>query len=209
MNIFERLLCGFSNYFAFSFFFSLITAAVFLVLLGASVYEAFGGSRKIKKIISVFAIFASVLCVGVNAAYIIIRRTTPDKGFEKMFKSGNYLPLELAVIALCFVFLFSIFILIAALIKKNKKLGFTIGVLFSAAVCCAAVLGFSSSVYSSGQRVFYYTEMFTLIACAAMYSSLSESKAKKFAGYAVPTAAFIFYIINCFTYTLLEIPIMG
>ena len=209
MNIFERLLCGFSNYFAFSFFFSLITAAVFLVLLGASVYEAFGGSRKIKKIISVFAIFASVLCVGVNAAYIIIRRTTPDKGFEKMFKSGNYLPLELAVIALCFVFLFSIFILIAALIKKNKKLGFTVGVLFSAAVCCAAVLGFSSSVYASGQRVFYYTEMFTLFACAAMYSSLSDSKAKKFAGYAVPTAAFIFYIINCFTYTFLEIPIMG
>lgn len=209
MNIFERLLCGFSNYFAFSFFFSLITAAVFLVLLGASVYEAFGGSRKIKKIISVFAIFASVLCVGVNAAYIIIRRTTPDKGFEKMFKSGNYLPLELAVIALCFVFLFSIFILIAVLIKKNKKLGFTVGVLFSAAVCCAAVLGFSSSVYASGQRVFYFTEMFTLIACAAMYSSLSESKAKKFAGYAVPTAAFIFYIINCFTYTFLEIPIMG
>lgn len=209
MNIFERLLCGFSNYFAFSFFFSLITAAVFLVLLGASVYEAFGGSRKIKKIISVFAIFASALCVGVNATYIIIRRTTPDKGFEKMFKSGNYLPLELAVIALCFVFLFSIFILIAALIKKNKKLGFTVGVLFSAAVCCAAVLGFSSSVYASGQRVFYYTEMFTLIACAAMYSSLSDSKAKKFAGYAVPTAAFIFYIINCFTYTFLEIPIMG
>ena len=209
MNIFERLLCGFSNYFAFSFFFSLITAAVFLVLLGASVYEAFGGSRKIKKIISVFAIFAPVLYVGVNAAYIIIRRTTPDKGFEKMFKNGNYLSLELAVIALCFVFLFSLFILIAALIKKNKKLGFTVGVLFSAAVCCAAVLGFSSSVYASGQRVFYYTEMFTLIACTAMYSSLSESKAKKFAGYAVPTAAFIFYIINCFTYTFLEIPIMG
>ena len=209
MNIFERLLCGFSNYFAFSFFFSLITTVVFLVLLGASVYEAFGGSRKIKKITSVFAIFASVLCVGVNAAYIIIRRTTPDKGFEKMFKSGNYLPLEFAVIALCFVFLFSIFILIAALIKKNKKLGFTVGVLFSAAVCCAAVLGFSSSVYASGQRVFYYTEMFTLIACAAMYSSLSDSKAKKFARYAVPTAAFIFYIINCFTYTFLEIPIMG
>lgn len=209
MNIFEKLLCRFSNYFAFSFFFSLITTAVFLVLLGASVYEAFGGSRRIKIISSIFAIFASMLCVGANAAYIIIRRTTPDKGFEKMFKSGNYLPLELAVIALCFVFLFSIFILIAALIKKNKKLGFTVGVLFSAAVCCAAVLGFSSSVYASGQRVFYFTEMFTLIACAAMYSSLSESKAKKFAGYAVPTAAFIFYIINCFTYTFLEIPIMG
>ena len=209
MNIFERLLCGFSNYFAFSFFFSLITAAVFLVLLGASVYEAFSGSRKIKKIISVFAIFASVLCVGVNAAYIIIRRTTPDKGFEKMFKSGNYLPLELAVIALCFVFLFSLFILIAALVKKNRRLGLTVGVLFCAAVCCAAVLGFSSSIYASGQRVFYFTEMFTLIACAAMYSSLSDSKAKKFAGYAIPTAAFIFYIINCFTYTFLEIPIMG
>lgn len=131
MNIFERLLCGFSNYFAFSFFFSLITAAVFLVLLGASVYEAFGGSRKIKKIISVFAIFASALCVGVNAAYIIIRRTTPDKGFEKMFKSGNYLPLELAVIALCFVFLFSLFILIAALIKRTKSSG-------SPSVCCSA-----------------------------------------------------------------------
>ena len=42
-----------------------------------------------------------------------------------------------------------------------------------------------------------------------MYSSLSDSKVKKFAGYAVPTAAFIFYIINCFTYTFLEIPIMG
>ena len=38
---------------------------------------------------------------------------------------------------------------------------------------------------------------------------LLVGKAKKFAGYAVPTAAFIFYIINCFTYTFLEIPIMG
>lgn len=209
MTVFEKLLCGFSNYFAFSFFFSLITTAVFLVLLCAAVCEAFGGSRKIKKILSAHAAFALTLCVGINAAYTVIRRATPDKGFEKMFKSGSYRPLELAVIALCFAFLASIFVLIAALIKKNKKLGFTVGVLFSAAVCCAAVLGFSSSVYASGQRVFYFTEMFTLIACAVMYSSLSESKAKKFAGFAIPAAAFIFYIINCFTYTFLEIPIMG
>lgn len=209
MSVFQRLLCGFSNYFAFSFFFSLITAAVFLVLLCASVCEAFNGSRKAKKLSAAFAAFAFALCVGVNAAYIAVRRTTPDKGFEKMFKSGSLRPLESAVIALCFVFLGCIFALIAALVKKNRRLGLTVGVLFCAAVCCAAVLGFSSSVYASGQRVFYFTEMFTLIACTAMYSSLSEGKAKKFAGYAVPTAAFIFYIINCFTYTFLEIPIMG
>ena len=150
-----------------------------------------------------------MFCIGVNAAYTAVRRATPDKGFEKMFKSDSLRPLESAVIVLCFVFLGCIFALIAALVKKNRRLGLTVGVLFCAAVCCAAVLGFSSSVYASGQRVFYFTEMFTLIACTVMYSSLSEGKAKKFSGYAVPTAAFIFYIINCFTYTFLEIPIMG
>lgn len=48
MSVFQKLLCGFSNYFAFSFFFSLITASVFLVLLCASVREAFNGSQKAK-----------------------------------------------------------------------------------------------------------------------------------------------------------------
>ena len=91
-----------------------------------------------------------------------------DKGFEKMFKSGNYLPLELAVIALCFVFLFSLFILIAALIKKNKKLGFTVGVLFSAAVCCAAVLGFSSSVLRSA-RVLLHRDVHAHRLCSDVF----------------------------------------
>ena len=77
-----------------------------------------------------------------------------------------------------------------------------------AAVMSAVVLGFSSSVYASGQRVFFFTDVLTLFASAVL---ISDGKSKKNI-YVYNTAviiAVIMLIVNCFNFALLEIPIMG
>lgn len=207
MNLFEKILCGFSNYFGYSFFMSLIVTGVFAVLIFMTVSSLYNGKKE-KVFAKIFVVFFVTVCGGLNVVYIALNRTIPDKGFEKLFKSGDYDLINIITLALCFALLLLFAVMLVLIIKKNSKLGFTVSLLFAAAVCSGVVMGFSSSIYASGQRVFFFTDMLTLFASAVLISSCKDKKTVVVYNTMI-IIALIMFILNCFNFALLEIPIMG
>lgn len=207
MSIFEKILCGFSNYFGYSFFLSLIVTGIFALLLFFTVSSTYK-DRFIKIFTKVFIGFFAVVSIGLNVFYIVFNKTIPDKGFEKLFKNGDYNFINILTLVWCFLLLVLFAVMFLLLIKKDKKLGITVSLLFAASVASAVVMGFSSSIYASGQRVFYFTDMLMLFASAIL---ISAGKGK-YITVICDTATIIavgMFILNCFNFALLEIPIMG
>ncbi len=207
MNAFEKSLCGFANYFGYSFFMSLIVTGLFAVLIFMTVSSAYSGKKE-RIFAKAFIAFFVAVCGGLNVVYIILKHTIPDKGFEKLFKSGDYDFVNIITLAMCFLLLVLFALMLILIIRQNKKLGLTVSLLFAASVASAVVLGFSSSIYASGQRVFYFTDMLTLFACAVLISASKEKKARIIYNTAI-ILALVMFILNCFNFALLEIPIMG
>ncbi|MBR3836457.1 MAG: hypothetical protein IKJ69_06720 [Clostridia bacterium] len=207
MNVFEKLLCGFSNYFGYSLFMSLIVTGVFAVLVFFMVSTLYD-DKKVKTFSKLFLIFFVAVVVVLNIIYIAINHTVPDKGFEKAFKNGSFDLTDIFTLVLCFTLLLMLAAMLVLLIVKDKKLGLAVSILFAASVASAVVVGFSSSIYASGQRVFYFTDMLMLFACAILISSGKGKHTVNVYNTAV-IIALVMFIINCFNFALLEIPIMG
>lgn len=207
MNIFEKILCGFSNYFGYSFFMSIIVTGLFAVLVFFAVNSLYDDKR-VKAFSKIFITFFAFVSVAVNVLYIIINKAIPDKGFEKLFKSGEYGFVNIVTLVLCFLLLVAFTVMLTLIINKNKRLGITAALLFAASVASAVVMGFSSSIYASGQRVFYFTDMLTLFASAVLIYAAKHRYGKAVYGTAV-IIALIMFILNCFNFAFLEIPIMG
>lgn len=207
MNVFEKILCGFSNYFGYSFFMSVIVTGIFAVLVFFTV-TSFYGDKNTKIFSKFFIVFFFFITAGINAIYIIINRTVPDKGFEKLFKNGEYDFINITTLIFCFSLLVLFAVMLLLIISKDKKLGLTVSLLFAASVASAVVLGFSSSIYASGQRVFFFTDILTLFASAILIAS-GKGKHKTVIYNIVTVIALVMFILNCFNFALLEIPIMG
>ena len=207
MNLFEKLLCGFSNYFSYSFYMSLIVLFLFCMLLYLAV-RRFYESKSAQVFPKVFLAVAGVVCIGVNAVYFVLKRMIPDKGFQQVFQKGEYDVAD--VIALCagFILLGCIFAMLFMIIKKDRKSGFTVALLFAASVCSGVVMGFSSSIYASGQRVFFFTDILVLFASAVLFVSLKDKKSTVIYNIS-KIIALVMFALNCFNFALLEIPIMG
>ena len=207
MGFFEKILCGFSNYFGYSFFMSIIVTGLFAVLIYFTVTRLYE-SKKAKGFAKFFISFFVLVAAGVNGFYIAFNKTIPDKGFERIFKNGSYDLVSIITLILCFALLALFAVMLLLVIKKDKKLGFTAAVLFAASVASAVVLGFSSSIYASGQRVFFFTDILTLFACAVLISA-GKDKRNVAAYKAAVIIALAMLILNCFNFAFLEIPIMG
>lgn len=207
MNVLEKILCGFANYFGYSFFMSLIVTGLFAVLIFFTVVSLYD-SKKIRIIAKIFITFFVTVCLGINLIYIAVNRTIPDKGFEKIFKSGDYDFLNIITLVFCFALLGLFAVMLLLVINKDKKLGFTVAILFAASVASGVVLGFSSSIYASGQRVFYFTDMLMLFASAVL-ASAGKGKQNIIIYNTAIIVALVMFILNCFNFALLEIPIMG
>ncbi len=99
--------------------------------------------------------------------------------------------------------------LLIVLIVCEKTLGLSVGVCAAAAFCAAIVMGFSPTVFASGQRVFFFTNVFWFTACVLLFSSLNESKGKTVALNATVVYACGTFCLNCFAFRLFEHPLMG
>ena len=186
---------------------SVIVTGIFAVLVFFTIIS-FYDDRKTKNFARIFIGFFVFIAAGINAIYIVINRTVPDKDFEKLFKSGEYDFINIITLVLCFVLLIMFAVMLLLIINKDKRLGMTVSLLFAASVASAVVLGFSSSIYASGQRVFFFTDMLTLFASAILISS-GKGKHKTVIYNIATVIALVMFILNCFNFALLEIPIMG
>ncbi len=203
MNPFEKVLCGFSNYFSFQFLTSLFVSGLFVFLLASVLKELYN-----KFNVVVLALWGLV-CVVLNIVYIIFNRTIPDKGFEKSFQNGIFSFWDAAIICAGILLVLLIIACIIMIAKKDFKTGFAVLLCFCAGICSSVVLGFSSSVYSSGQRVFFFSEILMLIACGIMFSKLSNTKRKEKISKIIFTFSLIMFLTDCFSFTFMETPFMG
>ena len=198
----EKLLCGLSNYAAYALFLSLPAMAVFLLTLYQSL-------RACRRAALIHGLCALLLCLGGNAACLAARRRVPDQLFERMFLSGRYDAFALALIAASALFFLSVLVLLVLLARRRGAAGLGAGLCFAAAVCCGVVPGFSGSVFASGQRIFFFSDLFLLLAAVILSGGAEDTKAANRVrrGACLLAGGFaVFYVLG---FKVLEIPPMG
>ena len=206
-GIIRKLLLGLSNYYAYSFFTSVFVTIVFVALLSVVIYENCGDMKK--KFAK--ALFGSVIfvCGVFNLLHLVFEKTSFDKAFQKNFENVTFDFWFYATLAVCTAVLCLAGYGIIIWARVNPKAALSVGLLCSAAVGCALVMGFSSSIYDSGQRVFFFTDMLMLTANAILIANCKKTKLTKVILALSVTVASVFYIINVFSFLFMEIPIMG
>ncbi|MDD7615415.1 MAG: DUF6056 family protein [Clostridiaceae bacterium] len=208
MNFFEKLFCGLSNYFAFGFMMSAVVFGLLIVLIVIKLNDLYRSkaAKALSCLLSAFAVFSFV---GGNVLSLATNGSIPDKAFEKMFSSGETNAVNIIIIAVCFVTLLLVVSALIMIMRKQFKTGFSALLCFFAGVCSAVVVGFSSSVYASGQRIFFFSELLTLIACAILFSSAEKDRKTEAVGNVTAVISTVMCLTNCFVWFFLEIPIMG
>ncbi len=206
MDLFDKLLCGFSNYFAFQFLLSLFVSGLFVFLLAGTLKRIYGANNKTG--FCVVALWGTV-CMVLNGIYTVINRTVPDKGLEKSFKLGSLTGSDKIIMFAGVLFILCLIAVIILITVKEFKTGFAVLLCFGAGICSGVMLGFSSSVYASGQRVFFFSEILMLIACAILFARLENAKTKRIVSKVVFAFALTMFLTDCFSFTFMETPFMG
>lgn len=204
-GIFDKFLCGLSNYYAFGFMMSAVAFAFFIIaviLKKKSLYSA-------KAMPILLASFSVLSFIGGNALSLVFCGAIPDKAFEKMFTSGESNTVGIVVIVVCTLMLLLIAASLIMIALKDKKSGLSALICYAAGVCSAVVLGFSSSIYASGQRIFFFSEMLTLVSAAILFVTSMDNKGKRITESAVKVISTVMLLLNCLSWFFMEIPIMG
>jgi len=198
----EKLLCGFSNYAAYAFFLSLPVMAIFLLVL----YQNLRGFRRVTL---AHGLCGGLLCIGGNLGCLAMKRCVPDQLFERAFKSGEFDAFSILLLAACALFFLFTLALLLLLARKQRAAGLAAGLCFAAAACCGIVPGFSGSVYASGQRIFFFSDLFLLMGAAVLFGSAENSKAMKRIRFCACFFAVGFALVHLLGFKFLELPLMG
>ncbi len=208
MSLSQRLLCGASNYFAYAFFLSLPAMTLLLLTLYQALRQAWPG-RKCRALTAAHGVAWACLSVGGNLLYFLARRQIPDQGFQRMFESGQAGLPEILLLAVCFAFFLSTAAMLAMLLRRNPMAGWGAGLCCAAAAACGIVPGFSGSVYASGQRIFFFSDLFLLLAATLCYGCLEDAPLTRLLRRAAPIVAALCFAFHCVGFAILEIPPMG
>ncbi len=205
LGVFGKILCGLSNYYAFGFMMSAAVFAFFIIAVILKIKSLY--SAKTMPIL--LAVFSVLSLIGGNALSLAFCRAVPDKAFEKMFASGKFNAVGIAVIIVCTLTLLLIAASLIMIALRDKKTGLSALTCYTAGVCSAVVLGFSPSIYASGQRVFFFAEMLTLISAAILLTASADSRGKRITESAARIISAVMLLLNCLSWFFMEIPIMG
>ncbi len=204
-GVFDKFLCGLSNYYAFGFMMSAVVFAFLIIAVILKIKSLY--SAKAMPILLVA--FSVLSLIGGNALSLAFCKAIPDKAFEKMFKSGEFNTAGIVIIIVCTLTLLLILASLIMIALRDKKSGLSALVGYAAGVCSSVILGFSSSIYASGQRIFFFSEMLTLVSAAILLATLKDGKGKRVTESAVKIISTVMFLLNCMSWFFMEIPIMG
>ncbi len=208
-GLIKKLILGFSNYCSYTFFFSIFITLIFTALLSLLLFNCYENNKTVSKL-SFAAPCAVVFTVAVyNLLHIIFAKGSVDVHFKKCFKSNSLDLWCYLTMLLCAAVIILWAAMIILIIKKNPKAGLTVGLLCCAAFGCGMMMGFSASIYASGKRVFFFSELLMVTACVILFANVKPSKLSKVILGICLTAAGIFYAFDVFNFTFFEIPIMN
>ena len=205
MGMSEKLFCGVSVFFANSFYLSNFLILLLIALMSLALYHIYGH----KKLFVAINVFACAVCIPLNYALAAVNGGLAHVAFRKAFLSGEFTGGFAVLFALGCVLLAAIIAMSAALIIKEKRLGFTVALCLAAGFGCAIMMSFTPSIFASGQRAYFFTNMFVITACCALFASVRKSKTADFLYKAAVFYASATFVINCFAFRLAEHPLMG
>ncbi len=205
LNAFDKIFMGLSVFFANSFYLSIVLILIFTALLSLALYE----KTNHKKLTVIFCGVAGFITVVLNVICCVFEKGLAHMTIRKAFLSGDFSLPQIALIAGGFALLINLLILIFAVTVKDFKIGLPVLICFGAGVCCGIMMGFSSSVFASGQRVFFFSNMFIICGCIILFSALKSSPFLNKI-FTVSTAyATLTVIVNIFAFTFFEFPLLG
>ncbi|MBQ8228798.1 MAG: hypothetical protein IJZ88_07280 [Clostridia bacterium] len=209
MNVLQKLFCGISVFFANSFYLSFVLIIVLVALLSLAVYHVSKNKKSIKLLLISANCLSVFICVVLNIVCCVSGKGLAHMQMRSAFKSGEFTPEVIMMITFGFLLLAVIVSLCFLLAVKKSEAGIPVLLCLAAGFGCAMMMSFSSSIFSSGQRVFFFTNMFVGAACLILLSTLPETKLSKMVYnlaifYALATAG-----VNVFAFTFIEHPLMG
>jgi len=205
MGLLEKLGCGLSVFYANSFYLSNFLFLLLIALMSVALYGFYGR----KKLFVALNAFTCTACIAVNYALAAVNGGLVHVAFRKAFLSGNFDAGVIALFVLGFVLLGITVTMAVALIIKEKRLGLIVALCLAAGFGCAMMMSFTPSVFASGQRAFYFTNMFVITACCALFAFAPKSRISDFLYKAAVFYAVATFVINCFAFRLAEHPLMG
>lgn len=208
-SLFEKLSCGLSSFFANNYYLSNFLLLIFVALLSIMLFEKSQEKGKAKGILIGINVFALVCCVIVNYTVAAIQKGLPHMIFRNAFYQNEYHWDFYVLFILGCILTMILMGMVCVLLRRDAKTGIIIGLCVAAGFCSAIVMSFSPTVFSSGQRVAFYTNMFVITACIVLFSNLSQSKLTNGIYKALIVYASATFIVNCFAFRLIEHPLMG
>lgn len=202
MGVFGKLFCGLSNFFAEVMGLSVFLLAIFIALLTYTAVE----DKKKRRILLWSALALVVL---LSLVPLLLEKALPFAVVQAAFTSGTYPP-SLYILCACGALLCALLLCLTALVcRKNAKLGVAVLTCLAAGFGCALAMSFSSSIFASGQRVYFFTEMFIGFACALLFASLEDGKVKRLLFGLSCAYAAVFFTADCVALRFFEMPFMG
>ena len=209
MGLFDKLFCGISVFFANSFYLSVVLIAVLTALMSAMIYSFSKNKPIAKKFLLALNGFVIFALVAVNAACCTWGKGLAHMVMRRDFIKGELSPEAITLIAFGFAVLAVIISLSVYLAIKAPSVGFPVLLCLAAGFGCAMMMGFSSSIFASGQRVYFMTNMLIVTALVVLISSVPQNKASKTAYSLAVFYAGATAVINIFAFTFAEHPLMG
>ncbi len=209
MGLVEKLGCGLAVFFANSFYLSNFLLLLLVGLMCLAVYRASTNKKLCKKLFAAVWIFAAVVCVAVNYAVSAVKRGLPHMFFRSQILKADYDTSFYLLFGFGCVLLSVVAVMTVWLFVKDKKLGFFVAVCLAAGFGCAMAMSFSPSIFASGQRVFFFTNVFVISACVALFSSIPKTKVADKMYTASVIYAVTFFAVDCVAFRVIEMPLMG
>ena len=209
MRVSEKLLAGLSVFYTNTMYMSFVLFIIFAALLSYALYIEYEKTEGIKKLLAECNAFIITNSIMINLGIIVITKKLPHIIVRETFVSGEYGSYFWILIFFSTLSLLIVISLLTVLIIKNKRLGLFVLLCCTLAFGCALAMSFSSSIFASGQRVFFYTNAFLITACIGLISTLPKGKTvnKIYACICIYSA--ITFIIDIFAFTFVELPLMG
>ncbi len=209
MNLAQKLLCSVSTFFANNFYLSVALILILVALLSLLVYEISQNKNRCKKILAAVNGLTVFTCGILNLVCCAMGKGLAHMLVREAFKSGEFSLSVILLIVFGFILLATIIALSVILFIKKMIVGFPVLLCLAAGFGCALMMSFSSSIFASGQRVFFFTNMFIITACIILISSIKKtSLSKKVYSFGVFYAAAT-VVVNIFAFTFAEMPLMG
>lgn len=208
-NVFQKLCCGLSSFFANSYYLSNFLIIMFVALLSVNIYKSIQKKRWTKNILIFFNAFVVITSIVVNYGVSAIEKSLPHIIFRNVFMQNKFNKSFYLLFALGCILTLIILSMVLILIKHQRNIGIIIGVCTTAGFCSSIAMSFSSTVFSSGQRVAFYTNMFVITSCIVLFSYIDKTKPKKLLYKLWVVYSVITFCLNCFAFRLAEHPLMG